>query len=102
MFAGDGGDIDGFAGFLPSASGLRAHHRTDLLPPPRSPLVAANLCLAAIRRLAGVPGASTVPRLLAQESGRAAAFRDGRTLEAHSPGGNTHGRGRVPAALIGP
>src|SRR6266702_7466369 len=97
---GDGGDIDGLAGFSPPASRLWAHHRPDLLPPAGSPVVAADLCLAAIRRLAGVSGAAEIPRVLAREPGRAAALRDGGALPAAAAGGDPGRRRRIQFTLI--
>src|SRR5947208_8024207 len=99
MFAGDGGDIDGLARFSSPAPGLWAHHRPHLLPSAGSPVAAADLCLAAIRRLAGVSRAPEISRVLAREPGGAAAFRDGRALPAAAAGGDPCRRRRVPAAL---
>src|SRR5213082_1340930 len=95
----DGGDIDAVAGFLPSASGLRPYHRPYLLSPPRPPVAAADLRLAAIRRLAGISGAAEIPRFLAGEPRRAVALGDGRAFPADPAGRDPRHRRRVPAAL---
>src|ERR1700719_1309051 len=101
MLLGDRGGHDGLTRFLSPAAGLWAHDRPDLLPPAGSPMVASDVCVAAIRRLAGIPGPSEIPRVLAQDPGRAASLRHGRALPAYSAGRDSCRRRRVPAALIG-
>src|SRR5262249_40890825 len=93
------GDIDGIAGFSPPAAGLRADHRPDLLPPSRSPLAAADLCLAAIRCVARVSGAAEIPRVLAREPRRAASLGDRGAFPLAAAGRDPRRRPRLPPAL---
>src|SRR5207302_2492554 len=75
------------------------YHRPYLLPAPRPPMAAADLRLAAIRRLAGISGAAEIPRFLAGEPRRAVALGDGRAFPADPAGRDPRHRRRVPAAL---
>src|SRR5262249_59456916 len=93
------GDIDGITGLSPPAAGLRADYRPDLLPPSRSPVAAADLCLAAVRRVARVSGAAEIPRVLAREPRRAAPLGDGRAFTPAAAGRDSRCRRRVPPAL---
>src|SRR5262245_8411788 len=86
-------------GFREATQGLRADHGAHLLPPPRSPLAAAELRLAGLRSLPELPAAAEIPPVLAAEAGRAAALGDGRALAADPSGGNAHPRRRVPPPL---
>src|SRR5712692_9073170 len=78
---------------------LRPDHRPHLLPPPRPSLAAANLCLAGLRSVPGLPGPPGLPRILAEEARRAAALGDGRPFAVDPTGRAARGRRGVSAAL---
>jgi len=69
------------------------------VPAARSPLAAPELYLAGLRLISRVSRTPALPRLLAENPGRTAAFRDGGAFAADQAERNPAGGRRVPAAL---
>src|SRR3569833_2878060 len=88
-----------FRGFPETAAGLRADDGPNSLPDAGSSLAAADLCLAGLRHDSEVSGAERLPRFLAAEARRSAAFGDGRAFQADQAGRAPRRRRRVPVEL---
>src|SRR4051812_4401222 len=88
---------------LPKAAGrLRADNRSNPLPTSRPPVASSDLCLAELRPVPEIPGASALSRLLGREARRAVAFGDGRAFQADQAGGASGDWEGVQAALRTP
>src|SRR5581483_3435543 len=89
----------GVTGVSQSARRLWIDHRQHLVPASRSPMAAADLCLAGLRSLPELSGAEQIPQFLAGEARGSAALGNGGPRQADPPGRNPLRRRRVPAAL---
>jgi len=75
-------------------------HRSHSLPPPRSSLVAAVICLARLRSMPELSCAAALSHVLAALDRGRVAFGDGCSCGPASSSGNPLDRPRIPASLI--
>src|SRR4029077_4012952 len=85
--------------FPPPARRLWPHHGADPLPPPRSSVLAADLCLAGLRLVSAISGAEPLSGVLAGDARGTALPRHGGPRAADQARGVARDRRRVPFAL---
>src|ERR671922_1447358 len=85
--------------FPPPARRLWPHHGANPLPPPRSSVPAADLCLAGLRSVSALSGAQPLSGVLAGEARGTSLLRHGGPLAADQARGASRDRRRVPFAL---
>src|SRR5580692_364613 len=83
-----------------TARRLRTDDGEHPVPAAGPPLAPAELCLAELRPVPGIPETEQVPQLLAREARRAAALGNRGACAADQAGGDPRHRRRVQAALI--
>src|SRR5262245_49052001 len=91
-----------FRRFPEAVAGVRADDGANPLPNAGSSLVAADLCLAELRSLPEISGASGFPRVLAGEARGPAVFGHGNAFQADQAGRAPRCSRRLSVALRHP